>query len=96
MTYDRRVSVEYAGREWSVYINEIWEGPTAEACIKCGEKSTTGILDDRVMFSIEITEMYDENGIEAKKNSNAFRHAKKLLGADGKRPICIECRYDRM
>lgn len=96
MTCDRRVSIEYADREFSVYINETWGGPTTEACIHCGESSTSDHLDHRDMFSVEITEMYDENGIDVEKNSKAFRHAKKLLGADGKdRPMCFDCRYSR-
>lgn len=88
MTYDHKVSLDL-DREWSVYVKHTKGGFTSEDCALCGAKSEDG---DHIMLSVEITEMYDENGIDAGRNSRAFKRAKKLLGADGKtRPMCWSC-----
>ncbi len=94
MAYDRKVEIEYANREWSVYVKNTYDlNTTNKDCAHCGAKAEDDYDGVHALMSVEIVEMYDENYVDASKNSRAFRYAKKRLKAGRKFwPVCTECR----
>ncbi len=78
------------GKYFSVYLDEHNDFHSDEiVCENCGQRST-----DAVAYSAKIVEMYDENGVNAGKNSSAYKQAKEHFDADGETHyMCSSCYY---